>query len=122
MRKIKRVRKIDGIGDDPVLSLRVVTFGEFDIRRADTSLIKKSKRSQRYIELLEYFLTNRGKKLSAEHIINNLWGDRRARTRRMFCARRSSAFASCFGRQSCTAMRPYRVKPLKSFWKTVFNA
>lgn len=76
MRKIKRVRKIDGIGDDPVLSLRVVTFGEFDIRRADTSLIKKSKRSQRYIELLEYFLTNRGKKLSAEHIINNLWGDR----------------------------------------------
>ncbi len=57
------------------MSLHVLTFGGFDIRRSDNSLIRKSKRSQRYLELLEYFITNRGKKLSSENIIGNLWSD-----------------------------------------------
>ena len=57
------------------MGLHVLTFGGFDIRRSNNSLIKKSKRSKRSQELLEYFITNREKKLSSENIINNLWSD-----------------------------------------------
>lgn len=57
------------------MDLEICTLGEFDIRRSGRSVLKKSKRAHKNLELLAYFITNRGKKLSSENITEILWGD-----------------------------------------------
>lgn len=52
----------------------ICTLGEFDIRKSARSVLKKSKRAHKNLELLAYFITNRGRKLSSENIIETLWG------------------------------------------------
>lgn len=57
------------------MSVEIFLLGEWRIQKNGKSLFVKSRRSQKSLELLKYFIGNRGKKLSSENIVENLWGD-----------------------------------------------
>lgn len=57
------------------MNVHIFVLGDFDFKRAGDSLLKKSKRAGKNLELLAYFITNKDKKLSSEHIIDTLWGE-----------------------------------------------
>jgi two-component SAPR family response regulator len=60
--------------DDRVLVLiEVVTLGGFDIKVDGESVLKKSKRTYKNLELLKYLITFREKKLVPEKIVESLW-------------------------------------------------
>lgn len=51
----------------------MVTFGDFDIKINDKSVLRKSSRASKNLELLKYFITYRNKKLVPETIVEALW-------------------------------------------------
>jgi len=55
------------------LPIQVVTFGDFDIKINDKSVLRKSSRASKNLELLKYFITYRNKKLVPETIVEALW-------------------------------------------------
>lgn len=55
------------------LPIQVVTFGDFDIKINDKSVLRKSSRASKNLELLKYFITYRNKKLVPETIVETLW-------------------------------------------------
>lgn len=57
------------------MKLYISTFGNFDIRDENNSLLKDAARQYRLNKLLQYFLTFRNKKLLPETIIDNLFRD-----------------------------------------------
>ena len=57
------------------MKLNILTFGNFDIRDDEQSLLKEASRTYRLYKLFQYFLTFRNKKLLPETIIENLWQD-----------------------------------------------
>lgn len=57
------------------MAIEITTFGDFDIRIYGQSVLKKSKRTNKNLELLKYFITYRRKKLLPEMIIDDLWPD-----------------------------------------------
>lgn len=57
------------------LTIKINTFGNFDIKLDDESILKKSKRNNKNLELLKYFIAYHNKKLVPEDIIESLWPD-----------------------------------------------
>ena len=57
------------------MAIEIVTFGDFDIKVDGQSVLKKSNRANKSLELLKYFITYRNKNLIPETIINDLWPD-----------------------------------------------
>lgn len=57
------------------MPVEVFLLGGWDIRVDGKSVFLGGRRSQKCLELLKYFMGNRGKKLSPESIVDNLWGD-----------------------------------------------
>lgn len=57
------------------MKLYISTFGGFDIKVENESVLKKSSRTYKLYKLFEYFITFRNKKLLPETIIDNLWAD-----------------------------------------------
>ena len=57
------------------MKLYINTFGGFDIKNGEKSLLKESKRTYKLYKLFQYFLTFRNKKLLPETIIDNIWAD-----------------------------------------------
>lgn len=55
------------------MAVEVLTLGDFDIVESGKSLMKGSSRANKRLELLKYFITYRGKKLTPEYIAENLW-------------------------------------------------
>lgn len=55
------------------MPIQVVTFGDFDIKINDKSVLRKSSRASKNLELLKYFITYRNKKLVPETIVEALW-------------------------------------------------
>ncbi len=53
--------------------IEVLTLGNFDIRRANKSLIEKDKGSYKRMELLKFLVTHRERDLTPEYISDNLW-------------------------------------------------
>lgn len=58
-----------------IKTIKINTFGDFDIKLDDESILKKSKRNNKNLELLKYFITYYNKKLVPEDIIESLWPD-----------------------------------------------
>lgn len=67
-------RKRTLIGDDQ-MELYISTFGNFDIKIGNESLLQETSRSYRLFKLFQYFMTFKNKKLLPETIIDNLWED-----------------------------------------------
>ncbi len=57
------------------MKLYISTFGGFDIKVDNQSVLKRSSRTYKLYKLFEYFITFRNKKLLPETIIDNLWTD-----------------------------------------------
>jgi DNA-binding SARP family transcriptional activator len=57
------------------MKLYISTFGGFDIKADNQSVLKRSSRTYKLYKLFEYFITFRNKKLLPETIIDNLWTD-----------------------------------------------
>jgi DNA-binding SARP family transcriptional activator len=57
------------------MGVEVLTLGDFDIKESGKSLMGKNRRSHKRLELLKYFITYRDRKLSPDHITENLWND-----------------------------------------------
>lgn len=57
------------------MKLYISTFGGFDIKVENQSVLKKSSRTYKLYKLFEYFITFRNRKLLPETIIDNLWAD-----------------------------------------------
>lgn len=55
--------------------LKVYTFGDFDVKVDDKSVLETKGYPHRMLKLFKYFLTFRGKKLLPENIVNDLWSD-----------------------------------------------
>lgn len=55
--------------------IEILTFGDFDIRINNNSVLKKSRRASKNYELLKYFITHRNKKLVPEIILEDLWNE-----------------------------------------------
>lgn len=55
------------------MAMEISTFGDFDIKIDGNSVLKKSKRTNKNLELLKYFITYRNRKLVPETIIDNMW-------------------------------------------------
>ncbi len=55
------------------VATEITTFGGFDIKVDGSSVLKKSSRSNKNLELLKYFITYRQQKLFPEQIIEALW-------------------------------------------------
>ena len=67
-------RKRTLIGDDQ-MELYISTFGNFDIKIGNESLLQETSRSYRLFKLFQYFMTFKNRKLLPETIIDNLWED-----------------------------------------------
>jgi hypothetical protein len=50
-------------GEGKGMAIEITTFGEFDIKRAGRSILPKSSRANKNLELLKYFITHRHKRL-----------------------------------------------------------
>ncbi|MBW7571640.1 BTAD domain-containing putative transcriptional regulator [Caproiciproducens faecalis] len=57
------------------MSVEVFTLGGWDIQKDGRSLFTGNRRSHKSLELLKYFMANRGKRLSPDNIVENLWDD-----------------------------------------------
>lgn len=57
------------------MKLYISTFGVFDIKLDDVSLLKESSRCYKLYKLLQYFITFRNKKILPDTLIDNLWAD-----------------------------------------------
>ncbi len=57
------------------MKLYISTFGGFDVKVENHSVLKKSGRTYKLYKLFEYFITFRNRKLLPETIIENLWPD-----------------------------------------------
>lgn len=55
--------------------LEIKTFGDFDIRLDNKSILKTGKRATKALDLLKYFIANKDRRLSPEVIIEIQWGD-----------------------------------------------
>lgn len=55
--------------------LKVYTFGDFDVKVDDKSVLETKGYPHRMMKLFKYFLTFKGKKLLPENIVEDLWGD-----------------------------------------------
>lgn len=55
------------------MAVEVITFGDFDILNDGWSVLKKTKRTNKNLELLKFFITYRNKKLVSENIIESIW-------------------------------------------------
>ena len=58
------------------MSVEVFTLGGWDLQKDGRSLFTGSRRSHKSLELLKYFMANRGKCLSPDSIVENLWDDK----------------------------------------------
>jgi len=57
------------------MKLYISTFGGFDVKANNQSVLKKSSRTYKLYKLFEYFITFKNKKILPETIIDNLWSD-----------------------------------------------
>lgn len=57
------------------MKLYISTFGNFDIKLGEESLLQETNRSYRLFKLFQYFITFKNKKLLPETIIDSLWDD-----------------------------------------------
>lgn len=55
------------------MAIEVLTLGDFDIRINKKSVLRKSSRASKNLELLKYFITYKNKKLVTETIVEALW-------------------------------------------------
>ena len=55
------------------MAIEVLTLGDFDIRINKKSVLRKSSRVSKNLELLKYFITYKNKKLVPETIVEALW-------------------------------------------------
>jgi two-component SAPR family response regulator len=55
------------------VQVELFTFGVFDMRINGGSVLKKSGRTSKNLELLKYFITHRNQKLVPERIIESIW-------------------------------------------------
>lgn len=53
--------------------IEVFTFGDFDIKINKKSVLEKSSRANKNLELLKYFIACKNKKLVPEKIVEDLW-------------------------------------------------
>lgn len=56
--------------------IKIYTFGDFDIRLNNKSILGDIRYQQRIMKLFKYFLTFEGKKILPEIIIEDLWGEK----------------------------------------------
>jgi two-component SAPR family response regulator len=56
-------------------AMKIYTLGRFSVNKETQCLSEKCKRSNKIWELFKYLLTNRGKPLPVERIIDDLWPD-----------------------------------------------
>jgi two-component SAPR family response regulator len=55
--------------------IEVFTFGDFDIKINKKSVLEKSIRANKNLELFKYFITYKNKKLAPGTIVEDLWRD-----------------------------------------------
>jgi NADPH-dependent 7-cyano-7-deazaguanine reductase QueF len=53
--------------------IEVFTLGDFDITVNKNSVLNKSMRANKNLELLKYFITFRNRKLVPESIVEDIW-------------------------------------------------
>lgn len=57
------------------MAVKIITLGTFDILMGERSVLKRSKRGLKSLELLKFFIAHRHRKLLPENIIEDLWPD-----------------------------------------------
>ena len=57
------------------MNLYINTFGAFELKAENKSILKASGRTYKLYKLFQFFMTFRNKKLLPETIIDNLWSD-----------------------------------------------
>lgn len=55
--------------------IEVFTFGDFDIKINKKSVLAKSSRANKNLELLKYFIAYKNKKLVPDTIVEDLWSE-----------------------------------------------
>jgi len=67
------VKKLKFTKGEICVTIEILTFGDFDIKINNKSVLRKSSRASKNLELLKYFITHRNKKLVPETIVEALW-------------------------------------------------
>ena len=57
------------------MAVKIITFGTFDILLGERSVLRRTKRGLKSLELLKFFIAHRHRKLLPENIIEDLWPD-----------------------------------------------